>query len=176
MDNLTDDEKRLVRLFRCLDSRGKDKVLIETTLRLLRVTPIGDHYFSQNPVQDRLEELADPIAERLYGMMPYDSELTDLYNYDYRVAEIAWEVEDEAVDVLLGTSKYDEEAANQLVEVYLKGANEFSIPLPTEFDATEDEMMADLKDEALKLIRAWREKILNTIEERRGSKQSDTDL
>lgn len=176
MDNLTDDEKRLVRLFRCLDSRGRDKVLIETTLRLLRVTPIGNHYFSQNPVQNKLEELADPIAERLYGMMPYDSYLTDLHDYDYHFAEIAWEVEDEAVDVLLGTSKYDEEAANHLVEVYLEGANEFSIPLPTEFGATEDEMMADLKGEALKFINAWREKILNTIEERRGLKQSDSDV
>ncbi|RKU13083.1 hypothetical protein C6503_16165 [Candidatus Poribacteria bacterium] len=176
MDNLTDDEKRLLRLFRCLDSRGKDKVLIETALRLLRVTPIGNHYFSRNPVQDKLEELADPIAERLYGMMPYDSYLTDLHDYDYQVAEIAWEVEDEAVDVLLGTSKYDKEVANHLVEVYLEGANEFSIPLPTEFGATEDEMMADLKDEALEFINAWREKILNTIEERRGSKQGDPDL
>ena len=176
MDNLTDDEKRLVRLFRCLDSRGKDKILIEAAMRLLRVTPIGNHYFSQNSVQNRLEELADPIAERLYGMMPYDSELTDLYDFDYRVAEIAWEVEDEAADILLGSSKYDEEAANHLVEVYLEGANEFNIPLPTEFDATEEEMMADLKDEALKFINSWREKILNTIEEQRGSKQSDTDL
>ena len=176
MDNLTDDEKRLVRLFRCLDSRGKDKILIETALRILRVTPIGNHYFSQNPVQDRLEELADPIAERLYGMMPYDSNLADLYDFDYRVAEIAWEVEDEVADILLGSSKYDEEAANHLVEVYLEGANEFNIPLPTEFGATEEEMMADLKDEALKFINSWREKILNTIEERRGSKQSDIDL
>ena len=54
MDNLTDDEKRLVRLFRCLDSRGRDKILIETTLRILPVTPIDDHYFTQNPVQDGL--------------------------------------------------------------------------------------------------------------------------
>ena len=176
MDNLTDDEKRLVRLFRCLDSRGKDKILIETALRLLRVTPIGDRYFSQNPVQDGFEELADPIAERLYGMMPYDSYLTDLHDYDYHFAKIAWEVEDEVADILLGTSKYDAEAANQLVEAYLEGANEFSIPLPTEFGATEDEMMADLKDEALKLINSWRKKILNTIEERRGSKRSDSDL
>ncbi len=176
MDNLTDDEKRLVRLFRCLDSRGRDKILIETTLRILRVTPIGNHYFSQNSAQDKLEELADPIEERLYDMMPYDSYLTDLHNYDYHFAEIAWEVEDEAVDILLGTSKYDEEAANHLVEVYLEGANEFDIPLSTEFGATEDEMMADLKDEALKLINSWREKILNTIEERRRSKRSDPDL
>ena len=176
MDNLTDDEKRLVKLFRCLDSRGRDKVLIETTLRLLRVTPIGDHYFSRNPVQDKLEELADPIAERLYRVIPYDSQLTDLHDYDYHVAEIAWEVENEAVDILLGTSKYDAEAANHLAEVYLEGANEFSIPLPTEFGATEEEMMADLKDEALKLINSWREKILNTIEERRGLKQSDPDV
>ena len=112
MANLTNDEKRLVRLFRCLDSRGRDKVLIETTLRILRVTPIGDHYFSQNSVQDRLEELADPIAERLYRVIPHDSKLTDLRDYDYNVAEIAWEVEDEVADILLGTSKYDEEAAS----------------------------------------------------------------
>ena len=176
MDNLTDDEKRLIRLFRCLDSRGRDKILIETAMRLLRVTPIGNHYFSQNPFQNKLEELSDPISERLYGMMPYDSTLTDLYDYDYRVAEIAWEVEDEVADVLLGTSKYDEEVADHLVEIYLEGANEFDIPLPTEYGAAEDEMRADLKDEALKLINSWREKILNTIEEQRGSKQSNRDL
>ena len=176
MDNLTDDEKRLVRLFRCLDSRGRDKVLIETTLRILRVTPIDDHRFAQNPAQNRLEELSDPIAERLYRVIPYDSQITDLHDYDYHVAEIAWEVEDEVADILLGTSKYDEDAAYHLVEVYLEGANEFDIPLPTEFGVTEDEMRVDLKDEALKLINSWREKILNTIEERRGSKQSDTDL
>ena len=139
------------------------------------MTPIDDHYFSQNPVQDGLEELAAPIAERLYRAIPYDSQITDLHDYDYHVAEFAWEVEDEVADILLGTSKYDEEAANHLVEIYLEGANEFDIPLPTEFGATEDEMRVDLKDEALKLINSWREKILNTIEERRGSKQSDTD-
>ena len=176
MDNLTDDEKRLVRLFRCFDSRGKNKVLIETTLRILRVTPISDHRFTQNPAQNGLEELADPIAERLYRVIPSDSIITDLHDYDYHVAEIAWEVKDEAVDVLLGASKYDDEAASHLVEIYLEGANEFDIPLPTEFGVTEDKMMADLKDEALKLINSWREKILNTIEERRGSKQSDPDL
>ena len=33
MDNLTDDEKRLVRLFRCLDSRGIDKILIKAAMR-----------------------------------------------------------------------------------------------------------------------------------------------
>ena len=176
MANLTNDEKRLVRLFRCLDSRGRDKILIETALRILRVTPIDDHYFSQNPVHDGLEELSDPIAERLYRAIPCDFKITDLRDYDYNVAEIAWEVEDEVADILLGTSKYDEDAASQLVEVYLEGANEFDIPLPTEFGATEDEMRSDLKDEALKLINSWREKILNTIEERRGSKQSDTDL
>ena len=152
MDNLTDDEKRLVRFFRCLDSRGRDKVLIEITLRILRVTPIDDHYFSQNPVQDGLEELADPIAERLYRAIPCDSKITDLRDYDYNVAEIAWEVENEVADTLLGTSKYDEEVANHLVEVYLEGANEFDIPLPTEFGVTEDEMRVDLKDEALILI------------------------
>ena len=78
MANLTNDEKRLVRLFRCFDSRGRDKVLIETALRILRVTPIDDHYFSQNPVQDGLEELAAPIAERLYRAISCDSKITDL--------------------------------------------------------------------------------------------------
>ena len=140
------------------------------------MTPIGNHYFSQNPVQDKLEELSDSIAERLYGMMPCDSTLTDLHNYDYHVAEIAWEVEDEVVDVLLGTSKYDEEAADQFVDVYLEWANEYSIMLLTNYGAPEDEMMTDLKDKALKLINSWREKILNTIEERRRSKQSAPDL
>ena len=138
--------------------------------------PIGNHYFSQNPVQNRLEELADPIAECLYRVILYDSKLTDLHDYDYRVAEIAWEVEDEVADILLSTSKYDEEAASHLVEVYLEGANEFDIPLPTEYGATEDKMRADLKNETLKLINSWQEKILNTIEEQRGSKQSDPDL
>ena len=165
-----------MRLFRCLDSRGRDKVLIETTLRILRVTPIDDHRFTQNPAQNRLEELSDPIAERLYRVIPYDSQITDLHDYDYNVAEIAWEVEDEVADILLGRSKYDEDAACHLVKVYLEEANKFDIPLPTEFGVTEDEMRVDLKDEALKLINSWREKILNTIEERRGSKQSDTDL
>ena len=140
------------------------------------MTPIDDHYFRQNPVQDGLEELSDPIAERLYRVIPHDSELIDLHDYDYRVAEIAWEVEDEVADILLGRSKYDEDAACHLVEFYLEEANKFDIPLPTEFGVTEDEMRVDLKDEALKLINSWREKILNTIEERRGSKQSDTDL
>ena len=53
MDNLTDDEKRLVRLFRCLDSRGKDNILIEVAMCLLRVIPIGNHF------QNKLEELSD---------------------------------------------------------------------------------------------------------------------
>ena len=116
------------------------------------MTPIDDHRFTQNPAQNRLEELSDPIAERLYRVIPYDSQITDLHDYDYNVAEIAWEVEDEVADILLGRSKYDEDAACHLVKVYLEEANKFDIPLPTEFGVTEDEMRVDLKDEALKLL------------------------
>ena len=119
MENLTEDEKRLVKLFRCLDSYGRDKILIETSLCILRVTPIRHYYFSTNPIEEGREELPDPISYRLYCIVPHDSDLTDLHNSDYHFEEIAWG--DEVTNILLGTSEYDEEAADQLVETYLEG-------------------------------------------------------
>ena len=171
MENLTDDETRLIRLFRCLDSDGRECLLREAALRILKVTPIDNYHFFKNPKQEELEELTEPIAERLYRVIPYDSYFTDLHDYDYHFAEIAWE--DNVEDILLGISEFDENAAEMLVEAYLEGVDQFRMLLDTDFGVTEDQMITDLRKEALKLIHSWRERILKRIEEQYESKKSD---
>ena len=168
MENLTDDETRLIRLFRCLDSDSRECLLREAALRILKVTPIDDYHFFANPKREELEELTEPIVERLYRVIPYDSYLMDLHDYDYHFAEIAWE--DDVESILLGISEFDGNAAEMLVEAYLEGVYEYGMCLATEFGTTEDQMMADLRKEALKLIHSWRERILKRIEKQYESK------
>ena len=173
MENITDDETRLLRQFRCLDSNGRHWILKEAALRILRVTSVGNYHFYAHPEQEERRELSESIAERLYREIPYDSYLTDLHDYDYHIAEIAWDSDVE--EHLLGISDFDEKAAEWLVDAYLSGVNEFGLYLPTDFGATEDEMMDDLRKEALKLIHSWREGILTNIEKRCESIQKNID-
>jgi hypothetical protein len=51
------------------------------------------------------------------------------------------------------------------VESYLEGIHEFALPLLTDFGASEEEMRADLLQEAIQFLHEWRERIVAQLEQ-----------
>jgi len=162
-NELSSDEWRLVRLFRCLDTAARSEVLRETAARLLTERSLDPYiHLSKDPELSATEEIAEDLEERLKRAMPYDSYLAGLRDYDFDFVEVA--LDGDIVKLLLGTSDNDDWAADSLVYAYIDGANQLALPLPADFDVTPDEMRNDLKQQALKFIRSWREQIVEILE------------
>ena len=99
-EDLSTDESRLLRLFRCLISNERHETLRTLTERLLKRYPVDPSlHHCQNPERAGKEELEEALEERLFRAMPYDSSLTDLRDYDYPLVEHAW---GESEDFLAG--------------------------------------------------------------------------
>ena len=165
-EDLSTDESRLLRLFRCLISNERHEMLCTLTERLLKRYPVDPslHHY-QNPERAGKEELEEALEERLLRTMPYDSSLTDLRDYDYPLVEHAWGEGEDFLEVLLGSSGNDAAQAEALIESYLEGAYEFDLPLLTDFGASEEEMRADLIQEAIQFLHEWRERIVAQLEQ-----------
>jgi len=106
--------------------------------------------------------------------------LTDLYNYDYPLLEAAWP--EGIAETLLNSSKNDEAAAEDLVRAYLEGDNECDEPLPTDYrddydnpETFEQEIRDDLKQEATRFIRSWREQLLVNLEQLKTRSMNERD-
>src|SRR5215510_13528 len=165
-EDLSTDESRLLRLFRCLISNERHETLRTLTERLLKRYPVDPslpHY--QNPERAGKGELEEALEERLFRAMPYASSLTDLRDYDYPLVEHAWGEGEDFLEVLLGSSDNDAAYAEELVESYLEGIHEFALPLLTDFGASEEEMRADLLQETIQFLHEWRERIVAQLEQ-----------
>jgi hypothetical protein len=165
-EDLSKDELRLLRLFRCLNSDERHETLrtiAESLLRQYPVDPSLRHY--HNPERAGMEELQEALEGRLLRAMPYDSSLTDLCDYDYPLVEHAWGEGGERIEVLLGSSDNDAAYAEELVESSLEGVHEVALPLLTDFGASEEEMRADLIQEAKEFLHKWRERIVAQLEQ-----------
>jgi len=168
---LSQDEWRLVRLFRCVNQEARQQTLVELAKSLLMpiiMESLKDQ--KDNIVQLSKDELDEELNERLGDLRPCDSEPFDLLNEDFDVTEHGWR--DSGVDIaeaILGTSEDDEELADQLVRAYLEGAHKHVIPLsidfaePGEESQAEEEMLRHLHSQALTLIKDWRERIMQRL-------------
>lgn len=59
-------------------------------------------------------------------------------------------------EILFRDPSADEDVASELAYNYIKSASELSFPLPSDFDATPEEMEQMVKDDFLGFIREWR--------------------
>ena len=168
-DGLSDDEWRLVRLFRRLHPTDRSNILRHTAERLLAKYPLASYYFSKDPKKAAENELNEEIDWRLRLIQPSTLYITDLCDYDWHIEEEGWP--EGVADVLLGSSDDDDNAAESLVEAYLEGARRYDVPLQTDFrdaecslEEAEKDMREDLYKEALKFIEVWREEVVTALE------------
>lgn len=165
---LTGDEWRLIRLYRCLDGGDQDQILATTSEKLMETYSIDPHRkLYESPEEALRKELSEPVDDRVSRVWPGgwpDQRIVDLDN----VGDPGIFLEDnlpDVAEVILGTSGSDKAAAESLSESYLAAAERYDIPLPTEFGATEDEMWEDLVSDFCGFLNEWRERIIRTIEE-----------
>jgi len=59
-------------------------------------------------------------------------------------------------ELLFGDSESDEEVAHDLSYAYIKAASELTFPLPSDFDATEEETFHMVTNDFIGFIREWR--------------------
>lgn len=62
----------------------------------------------------------------------------------------------EPAEVLFGDPEHDRRIAEELADAYIRASEEDYFPLPTEFGASEEEMMEDAVADFLGFIREWR--------------------
>ena len=169
LSGLSDDEWRLIRLFRLLDAGDRGKTLRNVGERALSIYSVEPYqHLAENPKEAARDDLTTDLEWRLRAAMPYDSTLCNLRDYDYPLIENGLGEGEDFLDAILGTSDEDECLADRLVASYLDGAKEYDEPLMTEFEASQQEMEEELHGEAKKLLREWRERIVSLLERRMG--------
>jgi hypothetical protein len=163
---LSDDECRLLRLFRCLEDGERGEALRAIAERLTARYSLDPYLARYSDPQKELEEEREcDLDWRLCLAMPVGSWLTELEHYDYHIEHEAWtNAAVEIADVILGTSEWDHQYIEDLVNAYLRAAYEYHIDLMTSFGATEEEMTEEFQREATSLIRAWRESVVSLME------------
>ena len=171
---LSEDEQRLIRLFRCFDNDTRSETLQRLGKRLMMEAAV-DLSLSSNekPEQAVREELHDEIDHRLKRLWPVHFPLLDLLDYDFDVTQEGWqEASIPVANVILGSGQNDDDFADMLLEAYLEGAKKYDTPLPCDFadmkESKEEAVQAmrqDLHREALTFIKDWRENVIRRFEQ-----------
>lgn len=158
----SEDETLLVRGFRCLGDKGKDRVMGLVFSQLLNQYPIDEVFDSKDDQESELKDMT--VAERLYRLFPDTHLFQIVYDNVSHFAEVTFG--SEIFDVLFSSSspEQDEQYAKQMVDEYLEECQEKSIPLSYEFGGTYEEMEKDLINEAKRILVEWRWSIISQIE------------
>ncbi len=171
---ISEDEQRLLRLFRCLNNEARSEMLQRLGKSLMMESAIDPNLSGyEKPAYEAQEELHEEIDDRLKRLMPIHCVLVDLLDYDFDVTEYGWRDSGFSVaQVILGSGQNDDEFADMLVEAYLQGANQYDVPLSCDFmgpELTGEEavqtMRQDLHQEAVMFIRSWREDVIRRFEQ-----------
>lgn len=150
--SLNDDENRLLRLFRCLETDERHKILLQISELLIGRYPLSDYRFFENPEQEKREELREDVGERLLQVKPSMEPWDYLDEYIYPTLEAAWG--EEITEVILGSSIWDEHNAEALLTELEETAEREGFHEPPWFE----------RKDMIAFIRAWRGKVLSSLE------------
>jgi hypothetical protein len=158
--SLSPGEQRLLRVFRCLPTADQDEVLIRASRLLIRRYPLDPN----NPAKDERDNLFrwQWLDEQLSCEMPFTHGIENLDGNATDALESAWP--DGFDQALLGSSLYDSQQAEALIEPYLEKMTELDMPRMIDFDATAEEERKHLMEEFGKFISEWRESVLLALE------------
>ncbi len=170
---LSPEESRLIRLFRCMSDVERSVCLIDAGKTLAKRLSVEKSWSSWSDEQLR-EEFTWDLAERLLRAWPADwPEM--LINLDDAgdpglFIENCMQDDEMTEQVLLGTSLDDEQVAQWLLEDFVslpaaQGALECYLSVFEEHtDDTDAAFMELLKTDFMRFLEAWREEIVATIE------------
>lgn len=145
-DPFTDDEKRLVRFFRCLDSHGRSELLREAGQRAM------SEHLPDRSVMEFMPEAGGVMPERI------DGNLQDMLSTEGTITEILYagiQATGEPHETLLGTSE-DPEREEEAIERFAAAASEQASKQGSAFKY--DETFAR------HYLRAWRWEIVKACE------------
>lgn len=180
LDGLSKDERRLIRMFRCMNRNERNDTLVDTGKRLMErfsVNPFLSKYTREDPTY--AEEMSPEEMERYDQRLRYAAPMPD-----GRI--LCWEnlgdpgqfIEDtleEVCEVALGTSEYDEDTACYLAQAYLYWLDDYNwIQHPKNY-YSEEEIQQYLPEDFNCFIREWRERVLRTIEKQAGAADHKSD-
>lgn len=166
--SLAADEGLFLRLFRCLPLAYKTEILSvvgKQAMRRYHVDPHHGTWISESSKELQPEQIED-FDGRSMASWPGDwpDRLIDLDDMGDAGAFLDEAIPDGAVAILFGTSDNDESVAESLTEAFVAQAEKNSVPLPSAFGASTEDMFRDITDDFVRFLRVWRENVLQTIE------------
>jgi hypothetical protein len=125
---LSEDEGRLLRLFRCMDTEDQGETLIEVSHRLMRKYSVDPHLGKFGSAEDTLRDELSPenlenFDERIFSTWPGDwpnRKIVDLDNLGDASFFLKEKMEEGASYYILGSSENDPSNAEYLAEMYLE--------------------------------------------------------
>ena len=181
-NQISSDEMRLIRLFRCMDEGDKEDALVTAAKTVMKKFSVNPYTF-KNREEEIKEELSsenlEEFDERLLAAWPVDWGNQTMVDLDHfgDLGAVLWNACDEGVcNAIMGSSKNDDHLAEYLAEEYIRAERDdyWNSVIFTEWeDAIEenedvyDSLKSELQDDFVNFIRAWREQVLDTIEKQR---------
>lgn len=175
--SLTEDEVRMVRLYRCLNANERDNVLtdvLQTLMARYKVDPCFDGYADKGDSELSSGEVNEYDA-RLMSAWPGEwPERGDVHldNLGDPSAVLEQWIPEPLYSVM-GASEQDRALAQGLALEYVNSMKEEGCPLSSDYGCAEDETKKGIEQSFLHFIREWRERVLRTIE-RQAGQGSDT--
>ena len=181
-NQISSDEMRLIRLFRCMDEGDKEDALVTAAKTVMKKFSVNPYTF-KNREEEIKEELSsenvEEFDERLLAAWPGHWNNRTMVDLDHfgDLGAVLWNACDEGVcNAIMGSSKNDDHLAEYLAEEYIRAERDdyWNSVIFTEWeDAIEenedvyDSLKSELQDDFVNFIRAWREQVLDTIEKQR---------
>lgn len=161
--DLSFDETRLVRLFRCLDQVQRSSLIYDLHLQLMKshsITPSIARFSNAQEASE--EELSEELPERLLNAKPYQTLIAGAHNFDIPLAETAWGID--YPECLLGTEESQSQSfVEQLVDAYVSGMDELGYDPCV--DIADEDSRSGVLEEAAEYLRFWRANIVQGIED-----------
>lgn len=185
---LSEDEARLIRLFRCMDSDDKSETLIGAAHKLMRKYHVDPHVGRFQKEEDTLRMELDPeyvenFDDRLMSACPVDwaekkiVELDNVGDYGFFLKE---KMEEGASYYILGSTENDRYNSEYLAEAYLDDISEQGFPRYRDFCDTEEEIeemdeqeKKDIIADFIGFLKTWRERVIATIEKQAMRKKGN---
>ena len=185
---LSEDEGRLIRLFRCMDIEDQGETLVEASHRLMRKFSVDPHLGKFRSAEDTLRDELSPenlenFDERIFSAWPGDwpgRKIVDLDNVGDASFFLKEKMEEGVSYYILGSSKNDSSNAEYLAEMYLEDISGQGFPRYRDFcepeeniEEADEQEKEDTITDFKGFLKTWRERVIATIEKQALRRKAD---
>lgn len=173
---LTEDELKLIRLFRCMNQSERDELLVEAGCNLMkRFSVDADLHTYDNSNQAYREEMNEfSMRDRL--RLSFPTNIADFFCWD-ELGDAGVFIDrlfDRPEDWVFGIKK-DDEKLDYLIEEFILFVREYNPYMSLDYvDNPTEETMQLMRNDFAQTLAAWRESVISTIE-RQASELKDKD-